>query len=545
MTDERVEQVAGTERDSWPECGATGDSAARVAVVTWRELVSVVLVVVLSDVTIFRGAGLAGYGLLFLVAPLLLMLGAPRPRFPVSFWVVGLMLMGVAARLAWGGWGLPTACGFVLLVAFAMVLAGQRPYVMELLVFALQSLVAGYVGLRQYRRTALRITVVRALPGVWLNVGLPLAAFVAFGLLFVVANPDLMKSFGETLDWLSTTIREWLWDILPSWQEALFWLTVLWITVGLLRPLVGVTSAESGARSGVDASRPSATTGVAPLYVPYRNTLVTVVALFAVYLVFEFSTLWCREFPPGFHYSGYAHEGAAWLTVALALATLILSLIFRGAILGDVRLPTLRRLAWIWSVENVLLASAVYHRLFIYVGFNGMTRMRTIGFFGISCVVVGFVLAVWKIVRGRDFTWLVRHQLWALGFFIYLYALSPVDYLVHRYNTERIMAGDSAPAVQLSVHPINAEGFLALFPLLECPDEIVREGVLALLADRQVEAEQWATRHAEEGWTSFQGAEYLLLRQLRAHQLRWADYGDAVRRRAARARFDQYTYQWY
>ena len=84
---------------------------------------------------------------------------------------------------------------------------------------------------------------------------------------------------------------------------------------------------------------------------------------------------------------------AIWRREApLALATVVLSLIFRGRTLGDPRLPALQRLAWIWSLENGLLAITVYNRLLIYIGFNGMTRMRLVGLFGISCVVVGFAL---------------------------------------------------------------------------------------------------------------------------------------------------------
>ncbi len=102
------------------------------------------------------------------------------------------------------------------------------------------------------------------------------------------------------------------------------------------------------------------------------------------------TTLWGREFPRGFHYSGYAHEGAAWLTLALAMATAGLSLVFAGRTLADPRLAVLRRWGNVWAIQNLLLAVAVYHRLHIYIGFNGMTRMRTVGIFGISCVVAGF-----------------------------------------------------------------------------------------------------------------------------------------------------------
>ena len=64
------------------------------------------------------------------------------------------------------------------------------------------------------------------------------------------------------------------------------------------------------------------------------------------------------------------------MTIALALATLLLSVMFRADVMQDERLPKLKRLAWIWSALNLCLAVAVYHRLMIYVDFNGMTRMR-------------------------------------------------------------------------------------------------------------------------------------------------------------------------
>ena len=46
----------------------------------------------------------------------------------------------------------------------------------------------------------------------------------------------------------------------------------------------------------------------------------------------------------------------------------------------------------------MVLALAVFNRLFIYISFNGMTRMRIVALYGMSAVAVGFVLVVWKIV---------------------------------------------------------------------------------------------------------------------------------------------------
>jgi len=281
------------------------------------------------------------------------------------------------------------------------------------------------------------------------------------------------------------------------------------------------------------------------VYPAMRNTLVTVIALFAVYLAFEFKTLWFREFPEGFYYAGYAHQGAAWLTVALALATVVLSLVFRGSILNDHRLKFLRRLAWIWSAESFVLAIAVYNRLSIYVGFNGLTRMRIVGYFGMTAVVIGFVLVLIKIANNHSFIWLIRRQLWTVAFAIYAYSLTPVDTIAVRYNVRRVLDGDPAPAVQISVQPINAEGLVQLKPLLDAPDETIREGVRALLAERHERAESLAARREEQGWTAFQIADQLALRKLRESKDAWEVYMDPEKRETAISKFRQYVHQWY
>ena len=512
--------------------------------VSWRELLAILLMVVLADLTIYRSHGFAGFAAFLAIAPVLLFAGGPRRTLSTWLWIAGVMLLLLAGRLVWCGSGLQVACGIFLLVAFSMAAAGIRPFMLELLICGSQTLViGGYRGLISYRHTADRLSPIRG-PNSWLNYTLPLAALIAFGTIFVVANPDLATWFSNTIESFMTAFREWIFEVTPQWQEVLFWIAVIWVTIGWLRPVVGPVFAKMA----VAAEQPrddSLETAAAPLYIPFRNTLLTVIVLFAVYLVFEFWTMWFREFPEGFYYAGYAHQGAAWLTFALALATVVLSAIFRGMVLRDERLPRLRRMAWFWSLENLLLATAVYNRMFIYIDFNGMTWMRTVGFFGITCVVAGFVLVVWKIIQNRSFAWLLRHHLTALALCIYLFALTPVDTLVHRYNVRRIMSGDSAPSVQISVHPISAEGVSVLLPLAECQDAVVREGVLAMLADRHSQARRQAQANEPKGWTTYQGADAYLLSTLDKHQSKWSQYKDLEKRRQALEAFHQYAYQWY
>ncbi|MEX0585655.1 MAG: DUF4153 domain-containing protein, partial [Pirellulales bacterium] len=284
---------------------------------------------------------------------------------------------------------------------------------------------------------------------------------------------------------------------------------------------------------------------LAPLYETHRNTLAGLVVLFAAYLAYEFATLWGREFPPGFHYSGYAHEGAAWLTLALAMATAGLSIVFAGRTLADSRLHVLRRWGNIWAIENLLLAVAVYHRLHIYIGFNGMTRMRVVGILGISAVVAGLLLVLWKIRRRYRFFWLVQRDLWVLALAMYAYCVLPVDLLTTTYNVRRILAGDPAPSVQISVHPLSAEGLLQLSPLLASDDLLIREGVRSILA---LELRQLDTRYRDgraPHWTAYQISERHLDEQLAQSRDDLAAYRNPLARQAARDAFDTYAYQWY
>ena len=504
----------------------------------WTEVLAAVTLVVLADVTIYRGEGFAGFSALLAVGAGLLWLGAYRPRLSRDFWLLGSLLMLLAVRILWQGSWLAVVVGFVLLLSFAMALTGQRPYVLSVVTFLAQVIRGGFDGLLFYAARLAGHRVGKPLPW-WLSIVFPAGALVLFAAIFTAANPDVLTLVSDTAQQWAIEVQNWLAHF--SYGELLFWVFVLWLSAGLLRP----TPDSSALAQSSDAARPHGASDPAPLYSPFRNTLLAVIGLFAAYLVFEFSTLWFRQFPPGFYYAGYAHQGAAWLTLALALATAILSLIFSGRMLRDPRLATLRKLAWIWSLLNFLLAIAVYHRLLIYIGFNGLTRMRIIGLLGITAVVIGFLLVLWKINRDRSFVWLIRRQMWTVVMMVYLYAVLPIDSLVVRYNVARIMAGDPKPAVQLVAHPISAEGVLLMDPLLTCSDPIIREGAQAMLAAADRESQATISRQRQSGWTAYQMADDLLAERLQTQRAAWAKYTDRGKQAAAISRFREYVYQWY
>jgi len=133
----------------------------------------------------------------------------------------------------------------------------------------------------------------------------------------------------------------------------------------------------------------------------------------------------------------------------------------------------------------------------------------------------------------------------ALALTIYLFALTPIDTLAVSYNVRRVLSGDTAASMQIGVQPFDMEGILALPPLLESQDTVIREGVKALLAQRWDQLQTRRERCRRLGWTSRQLVDQLALKRLGRLQHHWRDYRDPVAQEQALERFYAYAYQWY
>ena len=504
-----------------------------------KELFAILAIVLLGDLVIYRGSGYSGVAVFLVGAMGLLFFGKPLRRGHPSLWIVAGMLALVSARLVWYGSPMLVGIGFAWLIAFATALDGHKPYFLMVLTMASQTTVAGGRALWEHLLSVRHLGPNLQRRGS-LNVLLPAFAFLVFSALFILANPDAVTFVNRQIQQVLNAVSDWFIGLALRPTEIIFWIAVSWITAGLLRPIVHLPPISHFAWNEQQSKR-----GEVPLYAAYRNMLLTVIALFAVYLTYEFYTLWTRDFPAGFYYAGYAHEGAAWLTAALALATLILSLVFSGEVQRDPRLPKLRLLAWIWSLQNLLLSLAVYNRLFIYIDFNGMTRMRIVGLFGTSAVVAGFLLVVWKIARGKDFLWLLQRQVWALAVAVYLFVLLPVDGIAVSYNVRRILGGELSASMQIGVQSLDLEGALALPPLLDCATPEIRQGVAALIAERYSQLEIDRGRRQRAGWTAYQVSDRIALTRFKSVREKWKQYDDGKERKAAIRRFYDFAYQWY
>ena len=504
----------------------------RYGAIRAREWTAVLMWTVAADVLLFRTATYLAVGVFFLLTPMIYRVATVPKRRDRNAAFCGMLLAMVVLRLWWLGSPMVVASGVVLVIALSMASHRVRPHVVAGFRWTVMAFIGGIgrIGQIQLPKAMLATLRKRRLLSATL---VPASVATVFATLFVLANPGWV----ERLLWSTRMFGDWLAQQLQGFSplEVPFLILATVIGWGLMRPAWIAASEATTSHASERAAEPSA------MYATYRNTLWTLIALFAIYLTNEYLTLFRREFPNGFYYAGYAHQGAAWLTVALALATAVLSFIFGRSLTRDPRRGKIRSLAWVWSGQNLLLAIAVFNRLGIYVGYNGLTRMRMVAFFGVGLVTVGFVLVIVKIAKERPFDWLIRQQLLAFLIACILFSVAPIDAITTAYNASRVSDSDLPPSVMLAVKPLNDEGWLMATALVDHPDPTIRDGVRARLAERYVSL---VTSKDSSRW-GHQQATSRLKRTLDAHPQWCVEFLDEAKRGAAQKRFRDYAMRWY
>lgn len=459
--------------------------------------------------------------------------GSRLPRGVASYAALAFALaVGLGcARTVWQG-SLASATSLVLCLGMlGLSLSGQTYGLIRGLI---QNMLAVCDGVSTFVGTLASLSIAqRSWRSIgWMAWAVPMLIAGLFAIPLGLSHPDLMRD-------LETQFQTWF-DQLVQWCKqwdyfrwAVFAATAIWC-LGLLLPRVWPWSID-------EVHEPSPPTTASDLvFRVVRNSLMAVTGLFMAFLVFEFRTLWFHEFPEGFYYAGYAHQGAAWLTIALAMSTAFLSLFFHPSVQRHRQSTVLRRWAIGWFVGNALLIMAVFHRLGIYVAFNGLTSMRLLGYLGVTCVLVGFVWVAYRVYGGRSFVWLIRRQLWTMAGFLFVWTILPADWIAHRWNVSQVQSGVLPPIVQIATHPISDEGLVAIVPLARHADPLIRDGIQYLLAKRIAEVE------SELSCRDYQGAKQVLLRAIDDADLQLPVLDRPVPNRTeAFQRFYDWAYQWY
>lgn len=450
-------------------------------------------VLVLFDVAFWSGTtfGPGGFGLCaFLTGvPFALALATPRIRRSGRLVGAGLLLLAVAARLAWHATPGAAMFGMVLLGLFALCLRTRATFLPESLTMALGSMgrvpqrLGQLFGGLQQAAARTRFGSIAVLPIV-----VPLALTGTFLGVFALANP-VVAALGEKAFELIGRVLA-----LPAPGRIFTWALILPLALVLVRPAIRARAIHERADLGVETSEVRARV--------VRNALLSSNLLFLAYNALDAFYLWSGSPPAGMRTQDYAHRGAFWLTVALVLLTVCVSSMFKGALVAGPEHRRSRTMAYLWLGQGFLLALGTYRRIGIHVAFSGLSNLRIVGVLGTTLVVVGMVLVGLKIRRARSLGWLVRRQLDALLLVTAFYTVLPTHAVAARINVARVMSGEFRPILHTFSQAREPESATALLPLLRHPDERIRQGVAALLSDA---ADDWreeldASARRGRGW---------------------------------------------
>jgi hypothetical protein len=465
---------------------------------------------------------------------------------------IGIVLGVTVGRLIWQGNGFLIGGGFLLLGILSDAIHG---YITRWWCFFLRIVFAPFEGLANTNLLPRALSMSspessQALSSKGFTWGIPIIVGMIFAIPLIASHPDISESIWESIQlgvnrvWNSVSLPKMAWNVIVGLMTA-----------GLLLPrfrFLHATEAPPPRDSKFQLTHLDRFASMS------RNLLSVVIVVFALFLVLEFQSLWTKEFPKGFYYSGYAHQGAAWLTLTLAMSTGLFIVLFPVQLRSHSRARTLKYLALAFFALNLLLALAVYHRMNIYVNYNGLTRMRIVGYVGVSCVVIGFVLVLARVLAGKAWYWLVTRQIWTFLACLYLLALLPMDVMAHRWNLAQWKRGYEPPAVQLTHHPLSDEGLLVAMELLDQQDEQSRNWFMATLAQRALDSGRvkWkpdsdqelagTPRLMDDSWGEYQGSTSLLEQAIKPH---WDEIlpflkSSEERDRAIR-QWKNWTYQWY
>lgn len=438
-----------------------------------RELLAALALVAMADVAVWRSSDLdlrgTGAAIFFVAVPALVVAAARARRFTLRLCVMLGMFAAIAVRCAYAPTAGTVGLGIALVFALAITLRTRAAHVTDVAA----SFGATFATI-PHRFVAAMVGVRRALfgtggkrQGSFAPYLIPLALVSLFGGIFALANPLVGR-------WLRVAVGS---AEAPPLLRVMSWFPLLAGAVLLLRPALRRSTSPEALDTTTEAA--SGSMRIA------RNALYALNALFLAYNALDAKYLWAGSPPPGVSERDYAHEGAAWLTVAIAALTVVVGVMFRGALAHDARARATRFLAFAWLGQGVVVALGTYRRLFIHIATSGVSSLRILGIVGTTMVVVGLAQMCVKILRRRSFAWLLRRQLDAVALGLFGFCLLPAHRISAPLNLQRVLAHDYQALVHVEEEAAEVESAAELLPMLDHDDVRIRRGIAALLLNER------------------------------------------------------------
>ncbi|MFN6946697.1 MAG: DUF4173 domain-containing protein [Cytophagaceae bacterium] len=160
--------------------------------------------------------------------------------------------------------------------------------------------------------------------------------------------------------------------------------------------------------------------------------------------------LFSRTLPQGVSYSGFLHQSINMLILSILLAIGIILYYFRGSLNFIHENKTLKIIALIWMVQNVILIITGLSKNSFYIGEYALTYKRIGVFVYLTLCLFGLITTCIKIVAAKSNWFLFRKNAWACYCILILCSFINWDREIAKYNLHYAKKPDIGYILSLS-----------------------------------------------------------------------------------------------
>ena len=270
----------------------------------------------------------------------------------------------------------------------------------------------------------------------WLKLTLiPLGILLIFYAIYTSANPYFRKISNEFWNKLFT---DW------SWDYSFFLLMGVIIVSGVIfyARVFSLRQAESLQRDELIRKRSKGANafhrGMLSLKSEYRTALILMLLLNLLLLVVNITDIryiWFGfKVPEEFSLKQFVHGGTWLLIISIVMASCIIVYFFRGNQNFYRNNLWLRRLSYVWIVQNAILCYSVLVRNYIYVDYHGLAWKRIGMFAFLLLTLIGLITLLVKVHRVRSLYYLLRVNSWSVYIVFVSMCFVNWDAVMARYN---------------------------------------------------------------------------------------------------------------
>jgi Domain of unknown function (DUF4173) len=282
----------------------------------------------------------------------------------------------------------------------------------------------------------------------WLQLSVvPMGLVVIFYSLYILANPAFAKlsgeAWGKIIPWVTPNV---------SGYRLVFFIAGFIFSSALLWSGLNSSNFREKHRDKTLLRKREARMNfkTLDLKMEYRSALILILALnmlLAIVNAIDFWYVWIGyDVVNPKLLSNYVHEGTWLLIMAILLGMMVLGYYFRKNLNFLAGNTLLKSGAYLWIIQNGILAISVGVRNFKYIEYYGLAYKRLGVILFLMMVMIGLFTMFVKVQRRKSFYYLLYQNAWACYFVLIFASCVNWDVLITQYN----LSGKSKTELDIS-----------------------------------------------------------------------------------------------